>query len=396
MTATPSSLLKTAREPPWVTGPYFSPHNKRAMTSTCSYNPVGGIPKDGSFTSGLRSKNLVACSGKFNDIEANTVLVNETLTAKDVIDASNVLYYGADPTGVADSTAAFQSALASTEDCSVYVPGGTYLITATLAIPANKVMVGQCQRGTTLSFANNAANFDCITMASGSALRQLVLDYAGTNSATTTMISVLGQDVVIDAVYMAAGDTECAWGLAFETVATNASISNSTIHGVLIAVRWTAAYSRCRFVNCLINCGTNGTCVNTTASAVPNTIVGSLLRANGGASTGVNAAVAIVLVANSYVVTTPLTGAALLTSTIFDNLTSDTVPTSVNTAGAYSVDGIKVVGNQIGGWSTTTGASVPARTLATGDNTAAQLTNAFKQLLADLNSHGLLAVTITP
>jgi hypothetical protein len=366
------------------------------MTSTCSYNPVGGIPKDGSFASGLRSKTVTGCVGRFATMEANSALINDTLTVKDVVDASNVLYYGADPTGVADSTAAFQAALASTADCSVYVPGGTYLITATLAVPANKVMQGQCDRGTTLSFVNNTANFDCITMAAGSVLRHLQLDYAGTNSTTTTMVSVLGSNIALDAVHMLTTDTDCAWGLAFEAAGSNASISNSTIHGVLIGVRWTAAYTRSRFVNCFINCGTNGTCVNTTTSAVPNTIVGSLLRANGGASTGVNAAVAIVLVANSYFVTTPLAGAALLTSTIFENLTSDTAPTSVNTAGAYSVDGIKVVGNQIGNWTTTTGASVPARTLATGDNTAAQLTNAFKQLLADLNSHGLLAVAITP
>ena len=46
---------------------------------------------------------------------------------------ANVLDYGADVTGVADSTAAFQSAIDS--GMAVYVPKGNYLITATLNLP---------------------------------------------------------------------------------------------------------------------------------------------------------------------------------------------------------------------------------------------------------------------
>jgi len=69
---------------------------------------------------------------------------------------------------------------------------------------------------------------------------------------------------------------------------------------------------------------------------------------------------------------------------------------AVNTTGSYSVGGTQVVGSQIAGWTSTTGASTPSRSLPTGDATAAELTNAFKQLLADLNTHGLLNVTITP
>jgi hypothetical protein len=54
------------------------------------------------------------------------------------------------------------------------------------------------------------------------------------------------------------------------------------------------------------------------------------------------------------------------------------------------------IANTVTGWTSTTGASVPARTLATGDNTAAQLTNALKQLIADLSSVGVINAVITP
>jgi hypothetical protein len=364
------------------------------MTSTCSYNPVGGIPKDGSFASGLRSKTVTGCVGRFATMEANSALINDTLTVKDVVDASNVLYYGADPTGTTDSTVAFQAALAAGR-CSVYVPFGTYLITATLAVPAGLSVRGECERGSIVNFVNNTAQFDAFTLAANSSLTNLSITYGGTNSATTTAVSVLGSNVQLRAVHMTVGATQMAWGVGFDAAGSNAVITNSTIHGVLIGIRFTAAFGNVRIADNILSAGTAGTVVNTTTSSGQVVLMGNQISA-AGASTGINAAVAVTAIGNVYSVTTPLAGAALLTSTLHESITNDTAPTSVNTTGAYSVDGIKVVGNQIGNWTTTTGASVPARTLATGDNTAAQLTNAFKQLLADLNSHGLLAVAITP
>jgi hypothetical protein len=53
--------------------------------------------------------------------------------------AVNVLDYGADPTGVADSTTAIQNALNTAK--SVYVPSGTYIVTG-LNIPSNTELHG--------------------------------------------------------------------------------------------------------------------------------------------------------------------------------------------------------------------------------------------------------------
>lgn len=96
------------------------------MASACSYGPNGAIPRDSSYTSGLRSRNIVGCSGKFADIETNSALVNETLKVRDVIDAENVLYYGAKGDGVSDDTAAIQAAIDAAG--VVFFPPGTYRI----------------------------------------------------------------------------------------------------------------------------------------------------------------------------------------------------------------------------------------------------------------------------
>lgn len=52
---------------------------------------------------------------------------------------ANILDYGADPTGVADSTAAFTAALAAS-NC-VYVPNGTFKVTSTIDVNKNNVTI---------------------------------------------------------------------------------------------------------------------------------------------------------------------------------------------------------------------------------------------------------------
>lgn len=51
---------------------------------------------------------------------------------------------------------------------------------------------------------------------------------------------------------------------------------------------------------------------------------------------------------------------------------------------------------QIPSYAFTTGASVLTKTLPTGDATAAELTNVLKQLLVDLNTYGVIGLTVTP
>jgi hypothetical protein len=69
----------------------------------------------------------------------------------------NVLDYGADPTGVASSSAAIQSAVDTGK--AVYIPEGTYKITATINVPLYSMITGAGQTvsildGTTLADAD--------------------------------------------------------------------------------------------------------------------------------------------------------------------------------------------------------------------------------------------------
>ena len=63
-------------------------------------------------------------------------------------DVANVLDFGADPTGVADSTAAFRAALLVGK--AVYVPAGTYRITDQIVVGVGQVLFGYGRSDTVL------------------------------------------------------------------------------------------------------------------------------------------------------------------------------------------------------------------------------------------------------
>ena len=96
--------------------------------------------------------------------------------------------YGADPTGVADSTTAFTNALAAaTKGQCVYAPAGTYLISSQLTIPAGVWLIGnQGYRAAAANFSRirASASFSgtsLITFATGTpcgAMRDIALDGA--------------------------------------------------------------------------------------------------------------------------------------------------------------------------------------------------------------------------
>lgn len=56
---------------------------------------------------------------------------------------ANVLDYGADPTGVSDSTIAFQAAITVG---SIYIPDGTYLVSSVLVSQAGRTVIGESKK----------------------------------------------------------------------------------------------------------------------------------------------------------------------------------------------------------------------------------------------------------
>lgn len=87
---------------------------------------------------------------------------------------ASVKTYGAVGDGVADDTAAFNNALASST--AIYIPPGTYKITSTLAVPNNTTLYG-AGRGT--SKLLHAFNGDMMTLGNYSGLSGLWLDGQG-------------------------------------------------------------------------------------------------------------------------------------------------------------------------------------------------------------------------
>jgi len=83
-------------------------------------------------------------------------------------EVTNVLDYGADPTGVADSTAAIQAAFDAPNLNPVFFPLGTYKVTgsggACLTLTKNKMLFG-CARGSTIRADNASATTSLLSIA---------------------------------------------------------------------------------------------------------------------------------------------------------------------------------------------------------------------------------------
>ncbi len=93
--------------------------------------------------------------------------VLRTLEAK-AQESVSVLDFGADPTGVADSTAAFNAAAASA--WQVIVPAGTYKTTAAIVRPAGVTFIGQGRQKTIITATGNYPVFQTIGTSTASLL----------------------------------------------------------------------------------------------------------------------------------------------------------------------------------------------------------------------------------
>jgi hypothetical protein len=117
---------------------------------------------------------------------------------------ANVLDYGADPTGAADSTAAFTAAFAVSN--MVYVPSGSYDLATTITIPPYGQIVGAGIDNTTITATGNNVAF---VLQYWSQLRELKVVKAGTH--TTNLIEVgsvtldAGRAVISDVWVQGAG-----------------------------------------------------------------------------------------------------------------------------------------------------------------------------------------------
>jgi hypothetical protein len=127
---------------------------------------------------------------------------------------ANALDFGADPTGVADSTAALNSAFNSPA-LKIYIPAGTYKITSSLLIDGKKIIEG----------AGSDVNTTVISLTDSS-----VLEAAKIGS--TTRFTGAIKDIVIDRTTYDGATENIGWavydvsGVVFENVASRFSKYN--------------------------------------------------------------------------------------------------------------------------------------------------------------------------
>jgi len=172
----------------------------------------------------------------------------------------NVLDYGADPTGAADSTAAFIAAIGGySEQREIYVPTGVYKIANTLGLGINKRMFGEGSALTKLTF--NSSDLFCIT---GDAFTQIegltiqkIVAAARTGIASYTPTTANGfrngiiRDVVITDFDVGIGSTQgLTQGLMFNNAYENVRIYNATTGVQMGAGSNTNTWTNCSFWNC--------------------------------------------------------------------------------------------------------------------------------------------------
>jgi hypothetical protein len=116
----------------------------------------------------------------------------------------NVVDFGADPTGVSDSAAAFTAALAASN--SVFIPVGTFLITSAITLPPYAQVIGSGINNTTITATGDNVAF---VLQFWSQLRELKVVKAGTH--TKNLIEVgsatldAGRAVISDVWVQGAG-----------------------------------------------------------------------------------------------------------------------------------------------------------------------------------------------
>jgi len=107
--------------------------------------------------------------------------------------AANIISYGADPTGVADSTEAFQAALGN--ETSIFIPAGTFSISSNLTINNDVCIYGHGPKSI-ISFIGGCG-FVCPQPAGQNTVTLLNFTIeAGSSSAVTIYTSVAGHSVM--------------------------------------------------------------------------------------------------------------------------------------------------------------------------------------------------------
>jgi len=175
--------------------------------------------------------------------------------------------YGADPTGVADSTAAIQAAIdAASAGDVIYFPPGNYLISTTLTLASNKSLQGE---GYGSKIITATASMDLITCSSIANLSIKGLRLEGADTGTGTPAGIL----IDDSIRIQVEDCwieESYFGIMVDGSSSQVMISNCVMYENLCAAcRFDSSANQCLFTgNDVFNNDTEGVHIDDDATEI--------------------------------------------------------------------------------------------------------------------------------
>ena len=208
--------------------------------------------------------------GTVSFIQTGTGAKTQLVSAKLQQVVSVLDFTGADPTGATDSTAAFQAAISSGA-LTIVVPEGTYLVSTSLYLKANQMLVGQNQFSSIINWRpangssvacirNVATNFNCgvsnLTINSTS-LSNYAIQFYSSFSNKVTNVSLTGSwylGVLLDTTYCCSLDSINTAGASFSAFIIAIS-NNSNKH--VISKLYTTGYPASA-ASCLVGIAIQG------------------------------------------------------------------------------------------------------------------------------------------
>jgi len=148
----------------------------------------------------------------------------------------NVLDFGADPTGINDSTTEIQAAIDAAENGALYIPTGTYTCSSSIQIKANTLIFGDGRASSILSFTHT-----------GKAL------FSSFTPNTTNVADIKLRDFGITCTNAANNDGAyvdiCGTFIDLE----NIKISGTFLYGIILDQSELVTILRCEIINTRIN-----------------------------------------------------------------------------------------------------------------------------------------------
>lgn len=231
------------------------------------YEPLVVVTNEGnSYTSktyvpsgtGITNKTYWECTGNYNaQVETYRTETANVMAKYNSLGVANVIDFGADNTGMGDSTQAIKNALAS-DKTVVYFPSGTYNVFGRISIPENKTLIGYGAK--IVYYINTQSLFDItysnVTIKGLEITRNTSM---GRNDKNTSLIlvhnthAVTSQaNILISDCYIHNADMY-AINLESTNPCNNIKIANCTITDVWVGIKNGGGVTNEHIANCYIS-----------------------------------------------------------------------------------------------------------------------------------------------